>query len=61
MKYNLLTTLTGATSFGVVEASSQIELPASSDVNEIVKTVIQIIVLITTLLQFRKNKKTINS
>jgi hypothetical protein len=60
MKFNLLTALTGTTSLGVVEASNQIDLPTSADTNEIIKAVIQIIVLITTLLQFRKNRKAVN-
>lgn len=60
MKYNLLTALTGTTSLGVVEASSSIELPTSGETNEIIKAVIQIIVLIGTILQFRRNRKAIN-
>ncbi len=61
MKFNLLTALTGTTSLGVVEASSSIDLPTSAETNEIIKVVIQIVVLIGTLLQFRKNRKSINS
>lgn len=61
MKYNLLTALTGTTSLAVTEASSNIDLPTSSDINEIIKAIVQIVVLVGTILQFRRNRKSINS